>query len=64
MKIKVTREEIERAYRKLNKCPCCGYEGIEPHTCACNPEVFENRLQEVEVEGIEDCEDKEKVKIY
>jgi hypothetical protein len=50
-KMVVKREEIERAYLELTKCPCCGYKGFDSHSCGCSPEVYQNRIQEIEVEG-------------
>ncbi|KKM06316.1 hypothetical protein LCGC14_1745250 [marine sediment metagenome] len=49
-KAKITKQELERAYLEINKCPCCGYKGFEAHTCGCGPEVFENRPTEIKVE--------------
>jgi len=49
MKAIITKEELIRAYTEINRCPCCG--SVEPvHTCACSPEVFENRPTTTEVE--------------
>ena len=48
MKAIITREELERAYKEINRCPCCG--STDPmHSCGCSPEVFQNRLNEIEV---------------
>lgn len=49
-KVLLTREQIEKAYLELTKCPCCGHEGLDSHACACSPEVFRNRKDEVEIE--------------
>ena len=49
MKVIITREELEKAVKKINKCPCCGSMEFE-HTCGGSPEVFENRSNEIEIE--------------
>ena len=49
MKAIITKEELERAYKQIYACPCCG--STEPtHMCSCSPEVFENRPTTTEVE--------------
>jgi len=49
MKAIITKEELERAYKEISVCPCCGSTEIQ-HSCSCSPEVFENRQKETEVE--------------
>ena len=50
MKIKLTRKQIEDASYELTKCPCCGHKGFNNHSCGCSPEVFNNRINEIEIE--------------
>lgn len=52
-KIIVSKEELEKAYLELNKCPCCAYKGFEYHFCSCNPEVFKNVSTEIIISGEE-----------
>ena len=59
MKKEITRQELERAYNEINRCPCCGitpdeiknqypYDGS--HSCGCSPEVFLRVKDKIEVE--------------
>lgn len=50
MKGFINKAELERAYRAISACPCCG-SSEDVHTCGCSPEVFSRpRPDKIEVE--------------
>ena len=48
MKAIISRNELERAYTEINRCPMCGQTG--KHTCGGDPLVYLNRPTEIVVE--------------